>query len=691
MKKLLALLLSVSALTAIAGCSDEPELEFDDTENQYDETTPTNYETVQQFIDEFTLPDEILKNVYLPKIIGETGTIIWSSSNSNVLSSGGAVNRPEQQETIELSALITLGGTKHRFNYTANVGALPNTREGKLQEAIDDFYLTQEDANGNIYVDRDVLVLPRVTDLYNVYIDWSSTDESIIDLEGNVHRTEQAQTVTLTATFKYYEYEKNVDYDYDAVEAVETVSKDFVVNVYPTSADSAETIDLDHPQILNVVEVTDVISLYGALYDPQPGDAIVLKDGFYPAFQHTITSSGTAENPIFIFAENPGKVTMTGVTQFDVEGDHVTIANLVFNDGSPLTDMGVIILDGHYNRVTNCLIDSFEKEGNGYKWISLIGSHHEIDRNHFTNKSTSGSLLTIWREDMETQYHHVHQNFFDEFNDTGGNNGYETIRIGTSDYSQTDSNVLVENNYFREMNGEIEIISIKSGRTVIRNNTFESCLGLVTFRHGKNNVADSNIFYGEGETEAGGVRMYDGGHVVRNNFMHDVGGNTSTRAGIVVHTGVNEPNTFAILNLQWTSYNILIENNTIFDAGHGILFCAGYTYGSDDTFIYNNVFVNASGNCITQQTTGANAPTNVTLEGNRFYCSSATATVSAAGDLRDATANQYVGTAASTNSFEMSTSVKVFTQVDPSGQVGSVGLQNNYTISQVGVSYNYWG
>ena len=55
---------------------------------------------------------------------------------------------------------------------------------------------------------------------------------------------------------------------------------------------------------------------------------------------------------------------------------------------------------------------------------------------------------------------------------TFGSNGGETLRIGTSHYSLSDSFTVVENNYFERTNGEVEIISVKSGKNQIRNNVF---------------------------------------------------------------------------------------------------------------------------------------------------------------------------------------------------------------------------
>ena len=167
------------------------------------------------------------------------------------------------------------------------------------------------------------------------------------------------------------------------------------------------------------------------------------------------------------------------------------------------------------------------------------------------------------------------------------------MRIGTSTYSQTDSHVLIEDNLFEKVSGEIEIISIKSGRTIVRGNTFKECVGLVTCRHGKNDLIENNVFLCGGVNDTGGIRMYDSGHIIRNNYIENANSSSNTRAGIVVHSGVNEAGTTTTMNLQWIPFNILIQNNTIVDSRQSILFCGKYTYPAKDVILNGNFIVSA--------------------------------------------------------------------------------------------------
>jgi poly(beta-D-mannuronate) lyase len=199
--------------------------------------------------------------------------------------------------------------------------------------------------------------------------------------------------------------------------------------------------------------------------------------------------------------------------------------------------------------------------------------------------------LTIWRNDNSPDFHHIYLNQFKNYQDGGGLNGYETIRVGTSDNSQSDSYVTIENNLFEEVNGEIEIISIKAGRTIIQGNTFKKCMGMITSRHGKNNLIQDNVIFANNVKDTGGVRTYDGGHIIRNNYIEKVVTTSNTRGPIVIHSGNSVPGGTTVLNSQWTAYNILLENNTIIDSTQSLLFCGKYTYHARDVVIKSNFIV----------------------------------------------------------------------------------------------------
>jgi poly(beta-D-mannuronate) lyase len=165
----------------------------------------------------------------------------------------------------------------------------------------------------------------------------------------------------------------------------EMVEKTYTLKVAPKS-ELSPIITLDDSRILNKISVKNNVELVAAVNNAKPGDAIILEDGRYRNINLLVTKSGTLENPIFIIARNPGRATFEGESSLIVKANHVILANLLITDGHPSIDKGVVVLEGDYLRFTNSKIDNFQLEGNDYKWLSLTGHFHEIDRNIFINK-----------------------------------------------------------------------------------------------------------------------------------------------------------------------------------------------------------------------------------------------------------------------------------------------------------------
>ncbi len=597
MKKILSVICALALLITLVACGTDTK-EPDD--GQMNHEPLTNFELVKKTADELSIPnaEEIRKNIYLPKSTKDEVMIVWTTSNAKAITPEGYVTRSTtSDQAVTLTATLSFGSTVERRSFDVNVKQIPSSIEAQVQESIQDFILYE-----NNYVDRDILILPRTSDINGVYIEWQSSNTGIIDLDGNVYRTQEEQKVTLTGSF---------------IKEDVKLEKEIEVTVGSTADDEPELITESDPRILNKIYVKNTEELLKAcvIDDLKPGDAVILEDGKYDEITLYITDSGTFEHPIFLFAKNPGKVTITGESRVDVVADYVTVANLTFQEGYPTTDSGVVSLNGDYCRFTNNHIKNFELSTYDYKWVSLTGTHHSIDRNTFDGKSTGGSLLTVWRNDLSSQYHHIYKNVFKNFADAGGANGYETMRIGTSTYSQTDSHVLIEDNLFEKVSGEIEIISIKSGRTIVRGNTFKECVGLVTCRHGKNDLIENNVFLCGGINDTGGIRMYDSGHIIRNNYIENANSSSNTRAGIVVHSGVNEAGTTTTMNLQWIPFNILIQNNTIVDSRQSILFCGKYTYPAKDIQLDGNLIVTAEWAAIRFD----KVPENLSLTENHIF------------------------------------------------------------------------
>ena len=146
----------------------------------------------------------------------------------------------------------------------------------------------------------------------------------------------------------------------------------------------------------------------------------------------------------------------------------------------------------------------------------------------------------------------------------------ETIRIGTSEYQNVNSNVTVSNNYFVESDGENEIISNKSKGNIYTNNTFRRCRGSLVLRHGSGATVDGNYFLGEDVDGTGGIRITDANHTITNNYIQDcitVADQAKWNNGITFLGGGVTPDVVCtstnVSNGYQKSENINLSNNSI--------------------------------------------------------------------------------------------------------------------------------
>ena len=223
----------------------------------------------------------------------------------------------------------------------------------------------------------------------------------------------------------------------------------------------------------------------------------------------------------------------------------------------------------------------------------MYGSNNRVDHNTFDNQSHSGVTVVVWRDSSAADNHRIDGNYF-AGRPVGNGNGFETIRIGTSDESLSNSFTVVENNLFEEVNGEIEAISVKSGENQIRYNTFRRTSATVTLRHGNDNTVEGNFFLGENVSGSGGVRIIGERQTIVNNYLQDLDGRAE--GGLVLTGG--EPN--SPLNNYFQVKDTVIAHNTIvnisdaaikLDQGIGT---SGRTLLPEDVTIAGNLILNAS-------------------------------------------------------------------------------------------------
>ncbi|MFT7007004.1 MAG: poly(beta-D-mannuronate) lyase [Colwellia sp.] len=331
------------------------------------------------------------------------------------------------------------------------------------------------------------------------------------------------------------------------------------------------------------------------------GDNIVLANGTWNNFEILFKAEGTKQEPITLKAQTKGKVFLTGQSNLRLAGKYLVVSGLVFKNGyTPSSE--VISFRQNKNelafnsRVTEVVIDNFsnpDRFESDY-WVGIYGQYNRFDHNHLVGKRNKGVTVAVrlTTEDSQENHHRIDHNYFGP-RPIFGSNGGETLRIGTSHHSLTNSFTTVENNYFDRCNGEVEIVSVKSGKNKIVNNTFFESRGTLTLRHGNGNLIENNVFFGNGVDHTGGIRVINRDQIVRNNYLEGLTG-YRFGSGLTIMNGV--PN--SSINRYHQVVNAQIENNTLINIDHVHL-----AAGSDaersavpkNSVIKDNLFFNDTG------------------------------------------------------------------------------------------------
>ncbi len=309
----------------------------------------------------------------------------------------------------------------------------------------------------------------------------------------------------------------------------------------------------------------------------QAGDTIVLGNGVWRDFEIVLSGRGTAEQPITLTAETKGRVLISGRSNLRMAGEHLVVSGLVFTDGHTPTNE-VISFRGsrdelaNNSRVTEVVIDGFnnpERFETDF-WVMMYGQNNRFDHNYLAGKSNAGVTMAVRlnSEASQNNRHRIDHNYFGPRPVLGANGG-ETLRIGTSKYSLSESKTRVENNYFDRCNGELEIISVKAGRNVVRGNVFYESRGTLTLRHGNDNLLEDNIFFGNRVDHTGGIRVINKRQTVRNNYMYGLAGYRFGGALVVMNGVPDSP-----INRYHQVEDSIIENNSIINSEH-VEFAAG--------------------------------------------------------------------------------------------------------------------
>lgn len=337
-------------------------------------------------------------------------------------------------------------------------------------------------------------------------------------------------------------------------------------------------IAVGHPAAqANDILVADREEFDRAVSAAEPGDRIVLADGEWRDVQLEFSGEGAEGAPITLTAQTPGKVLLTGRSNLRIGGSHLVVSSLVFRDGYSPTKELIAFRTSSKNvarnsRLTEIVIDGFSNPDRRVNdiWIALYGSGNRVDHSHFEGKTNAGVTLAVIRPKgvPDANNHLIDHNYFGPRPPLGSNGG-ETIRIGTSDESLSDSKTVIERNLFDRTSGEVEIVSIKSGGNVVRENVVIASQGAFVLRHGNGNLIERNVFLGRNTPDSGGARVINRDQTVRGNYMEGLAG-SGFKSAISVMNGVPD----SAINRYHQVTGARIENNSVIGSAR-VTFAAG--------------------------------------------------------------------------------------------------------------------
>jgi poly(beta-D-mannuronate) lyase len=382
------------------------------------------------------------------------------------------------------------------------------------------------------------------------------------------------------------------------------------------------------PAVNCTTTVSSISALENAVsYAMTAGDTICLASDTYSNLDLTFGGTGTAESPITVAAAVPGEVFINGEVFIGITGEYVVLQGFIFKDGS--MDSSLLQTRANSNtacnncRITdNAFINMDEGMDDSTKWFQIYGSGNRFDHNWVSGKATRGALFIIERGDApgtidRTQIDH---NYFGDRPPKDGlayadnsDNEYEGIRIGSSDTHTSDSFAIVEHNYFEQIDGEAEVISIKAGGVTVAHNTIRNSRGSIVNRHGEGSVIDNNYIIGDGNPFAGGVRVVDANHSVTNNYIQGARNSSSNFYGGILISSSDGSTTNGYQDVE----NVLVANNTIVDSVNSInLFAGNKNDRPDSIYFVNNLVADAIGPVMKNADT---LPANSVYAGNYVF------------------------------------------------------------------------
>jgi hypothetical protein len=286
------------------------------------------------------------------------------------------------------------------------------------------------------------------------------------------------------------------------------------------------SVDSRHNALRATVTVATLEELIQWASSAQPGTLVVLENGRYttPEVVTLRGIRGTEQSPVVIAARHPGKVEFHVGGFILADSTCVTIEGLTF--GGPFTAKAkgalVTFQANRFCRLTGCTIAPDDlgvlpgKSGTRYMFLQIMnGSFNRFDYNRVQGKKSMGPMIAIRPTERNPLLEY--SQFMDFAVGTG--NGFEGLQIGNDNRYRM--HAVVRCNWFENLDGEAEVISVKTTGNNIIGNTFLNNAGEVVVRAANETRIVSNLFLNsKGKKNVGGIRNHgDDTEIADNDFV----------------------------------------------------------------------------------------------------------------------------------------------------------------------------
>lgn len=255
-------------------------------------------------------------------------------------------------------------------------------------------------------------------------------------------------------------------------------------------------------------------------------DTIVMADG---TWQDTVIDLAAA-GPLTLRAQTPGKVLLTGRSSLSLNSPGLTVSGLTFTGGqAPEGAKSVISFNSDHGRVTDTAVVGFNPAdpATPYYWVFFKGGHNRLDHSLLEGKNHQEPLVGNDRG-LAAKYNAVDHTRFANVPNIK-RNGMEALRIwGYGQWgdlgTEEGAYFTIEYNVFEHVDGDDEIISLKSNHNTVRFNTIKQSSGGLVLRYGNYNTVVNNVIIGDRYPASEGIRVSGHGHTVRGNYVAGVSG-----------------------------------------------------------------------------------------------------------------------------------------------------------------------